>query len=128
MNSISGHETTHRIYRMNEADPIESRLFELILGDLSPLPMMLTEGKLPDEWVDCYLQLLEEADQKWHGRPDAPWELLSALRAATWHLEIRYQSWCSFDKTRDEVTEQQLARLRKPSEALLSSLVERNRR
>ena len=105
---------------------IESRLFDHVLGEGSPLPELLSGGKLSAEWIKRYQELLKQADQTWREHDHAPLELLSALRAASWHLGIRYFSHRNFDPNRNEATERQLAEIQAASEALLLALTSHN--
>ena len=101
---------------------IESRLFDHVLGEESPLPKLLSGGTLSAEWIKQYQELLKQADKTWRGNDHAPLELVSALRAASWHLGIRYFSQRNFHPYRNEATERQLVEIQAASEALLLAL------
>ncbi len=107
---------------MPNLDPIEIRLFNHVIREGCPMNTLVNTGVLAEEWVNTYLALLKEAEQKWRQQPSWPRELVTAIHTASWYLHIRYQSW-SANGARNKTTERLLGKVRTPSESFLLSPV-----
>ena len=106
---------------MPAPESVEARLYELVVGKGSPMPVLLNTGVLSPDWVDAYLALLKEAEREW--KPQACWprELVTAIHVASWYLHIRYEAWSGFEKKKNDATERLLGRIRFHSESFLLS-------
>ena len=108
---------------MPTPESVEARLYELVVGKGSPMPVLLNTGVLSPDWVDVYLTLLKEAEREW--KPQACWprDLVTAIHVASWYFHIRYNTWSGFEKKRNETTERLLGRIRFHSESFLLSTI-----
>ena len=113
---------------MPEADSIESRLYEHVLGSGSPQQALLNTGVLADDWTDTYLLLLHETVRLYDGQETLPREVVAAVHFASWYLNLRYDVWKGRPGRRNEQTERNLAKIRRPSEwLLLAPVLDRNK-
>ncbi len=114
---------------MPDPKPIGLQLYEHVFGEREPTVALLNTGVLSDEWTDTYLRLLKEASQAHEGQSYLPREIVAAVHFASWYLNIRYNAWRAFHHKRIKLkTEENLARVRTPSEQLLlSGYVQRER-
>jgi hypothetical protein len=82
------------------SSPIETRMFDHVVGEGCPLDDLLQRGTISSKWVDTYLELLAEAKQTWVSQPHWPRQLVAAIFMASWILDSRYRGWLAGHKDR----------------------------
>ena len=110
---------TYHMPSMPADESIAQQLHNHAFGDDGPTNSLINEGVFPEGWAAKYLQLLETATKEWRDQPMWPRELVAAIHFASWHLNLRYDSWCSSSGRHNEETECELQSLRSPSEIFL---------
>jgi hypothetical protein len=102
--------------------PIETRIFEHIVGKRCPLDDLLQKGTISSQWVDTYLELLREAKQAWMHQALWPRQLVAAVHMVTWILDSRYKAWSGSEQgKRNTKTEELLDTLRSQSHLFLDA-------
>ena len=109
--------------------PIETRIFDHVVGSHCPLEDLLQKGILSSEWAARYLELLAEAKDKWLGEAHWPRELVAAVHMSSLVLDSRYRGWSGLDKSqRNLKTEELLAAITSKSHFFLNApVLERGR-
>ena len=109
-----------RQIEITDRESVELRMRNHVLGRESPVQQSLLEkGEFPTGWVEKYLELLREAHKNWYNETCLPRELVAAVHFASWYLDLRYKTWTKFSHNRNSNTEEQLAKIKTPSETFL---------
>ena len=102
--------------------PIETRIFEHVVGERCPLDDLLQKGTLSADWAADYLELLAEAKQVWLHQAQWPRELVVAVHMASWILDSRYRAWCGSEQgKRNPKTEDLLSAITAQSHYFLNA-------
>jgi hypothetical protein len=104
------------------SSPIETRMFEHVVGASCPLDDLLQRGTISPEWVNTYSALLSEAKQTWVHQEHWPRQLVSAVHLVTWILDNRYNAWSKSEQDRrNSRTEELLNKVRSESHFFLDA-------
>jgi hypothetical protein len=104
------------------SSPIETRIFDHVIGNGCPLDDLLQKGTISPKWVDTYLELLAEAKQTWLNQAHWPRELVAAIHMVSWVLDSRYRAWLAGDEGRcNSKTEELLSAVTSKSHIFLDT-------
>ncbi len=90
------------------SSPIETRIFDHVVGQGCPLDDLLQKGTMSENWVNNYLELLAEAKRTWGTQAHWPRQLVAAIHMSSWVLDSRYQGWLAGDESRRNAKTEEL--------------------